>query len=105
MTKNLGITNLIGYILAKSKLQSDEFTFTMPDENDNSFFVVIKDNKMICLGQFTYGTLLRTQYAQSKSDLKAIQRFLDLCIQKIEDPKIIVPPLGKKPENWDKIYK
>jgi len=92
-------------VLHNSTLQKNQFIFAMEGGDGYSSFIITQNNKLISLGKFSYNRFIRIEYGWNQSDLKAIQSFLDLCIKKIDDPKIIVPILTGNPDLWDAIYK
>ena len=103
--KNFEVSSLINYILENSNLNTDQFTFTLGDTTGYSKFVVVKDNKLIKLGEFYYEIDQRKRFGITEKDLVAMTKFLDLCLEKIENPTINVPTLVGNPDHWDKCYK
>ncbi|MEI6673524.1 MAG: hypothetical protein WCL02_09950 [bacterium] len=103
--KGLGIKNIVDYVLANSKLQEDEFAFVRILLSEAITFIVAKDNKIIGLGQFDCKRFSIEPPYDTKNDIIAITRFLDLCIRKLEDENITVPELFGNSDFWDECYK
>lgn len=101
----LGYKSLENYVIENSSLKKEQFVFVMFGGDGYAHFLVAKDNQIIDLGQFYYNLFIPGGGSKIEGDLIAITRFLDLCIKKLEDPKIEVPMLTGNPDMWDVCYK
>ena len=103
--KNLEVSSLINYVLENSNLKINQFTFTLDPGTGYSEFVIVKDNKLVKLGEFYYEIEKRKKFGINEEDFISMTKFLDLCLEKIENPAINVPTLVGNPDYWDECYK
>jgi len=103
--KALGYKNLVDYVLNNSTLKEDQFTFAMQGGDGYNSFIVAKENKLLFLGEFSYARFIRMEYPVDSSDCVAITKFFDLCIKKLSNKNVKVPPLYGNPETWNPCYR
>jgi hypothetical protein len=104
MIKSLGDKAIVEYVTRNSTLKADQFTFAMEGGDGYASFLVVKENKLVRLGQLSYERFIRVEYGTTNKDRWALTKFLDLCIQKLNGKKVSVPVLFGNPEGWNKTY-
>lgn len=102
----LGQQNLIDYVLKNSGLKKNQFVFALQSRSSYCSFIVARNDELVVLGSFNFEKFIlnKPPYDPGR-ELIAITRFLDLCINKFQDPSIVVPDLEGNSDYWNDCYK
>jgi hypothetical protein len=90
--------NIIQLIVDNTNLNEDQICITRSHWDGFNSIYVIKDNKIVCLGEYCYKV-------PNEAYLEKLKIFVDLCVKKYKGEIEKVPSLCGNSNYWDDCYK
>ncbi len=102
---NKRIEQLREVFAEKAGLAENQVSFKVSDDKKKYTLVVEKDGEGQELGALSSIVFLNGEFSTASRVKPAVEMFLDLCAQKLEDDNVEVPELAGNSFEWADCYK